>query len=204
MNLNLPETTLSPISIYGKIVFHTCLCQKGWKLFAGEYPFIQAGHEWGCFMGFKSARSGRKKVELRETEAACAPQAPDCPSRLRASAHAPTPTPAVLNWASGAALLHSVPSWDVLTVHIWSAQCKASARSPLPASETRRSTKEEMLDFILLPIFCVNFLGIANGLCPWQIPPWFFNLLLTLEGLWGCRSVFYNCFAGLGRRHNPE
>lgn len=37
---------------------------------AVEYPFIQAGHEWGCFIGFKSAGRGRKKVERKEAAAA--------------------------------------------------------------------------------------------------------------------------------------
>ena len=37
---------------------------------AVEYPFIQAGHEWGCFIGFKSVGRGRKKVELKEAAAA--------------------------------------------------------------------------------------------------------------------------------------
>lgn len=69
MNLNLPETTLSPSQSAEKLS-STHVCAKKLGSIAVEYPFIQAGHKWGCFIGFKSAGRGRKKVELKEAAAA--------------------------------------------------------------------------------------------------------------------------------------
>lgn len=97
MNLNLPETTLSPSQSAEKLS-STHVCAKKLGSIAVEYPFIQAGHKWGCFIGFKSAGRGRKKVELKEAAAAVLLRL-QIAHRLRVSAHAPTRTPptAVLN-----------------------------------------------------------------------------------------------------------
>ena len=164
MNLNLPETTLSPSQSAEKLS-STRVCAKKVGDYCCRVP-IHPGRPWvGLLYRVQVSGEGEEESGAQGGSRSCAAQAPECRSRLRVSAHAPTPTTAVLNWASSAALLHPVPSWAVRTLHIWNAQCKASARSPLQAGETRWSTKEKRLDFILLPIFYVNFPGIANGVC---------------------------------------
>ena len=69
MNLNLSETTHSPSNLR-KNCLPPVSVPKRLGTIAVEYPFIQAGHEWGCFIGFKSAGRGRKKVERKEAAAA--------------------------------------------------------------------------------------------------------------------------------------
>lgn len=86
MNLNLPETTLSPSQSVEKLS-STHVCAKKLGSIAVEYPFIQAGH-----IVFKSAGRGRKKVELKEAAAAVLLRL-QIAHRLRVSAHAPTRTP---------------------------------------------------------------------------------------------------------------
>ena len=104
---------------------------------------------------------GSRGAQFSRGLSRCAAQVAQMPVRGQRLRTRPA---AILNWAVGVGRSHFS-----LGTLVWSAWCKASARGPLRASETGRSTKEKMLDFILLPRFYIYFPGIVNGLCRWQM-----------------------------------